>query len=1165
MYKTNNIDNYPSFTYLDEFNDNINDKKLIYDDTINTDNIQNILLICSNTYDAQIFYDSANSATFPILYSYTSEKKEMLALFKAKFQHGIKRVAIVFQDPCNECVLFLDNALFFEEEDLLENQITFSENVQFLISIVDFFKIDNLDFLACNTLQYSKWSKYYELLNKTTTIICGASIDETGNDLNGSNWVMENTNEHIRDVYFTELINNYTSSLAVTQLNQAGGTIQFRQTNNTLEYQQQEGSWTSVTNYPINITNTTTNKDILTISLITDLSLNSSAEYFICNSSYITFNGLNNTVSFNGINMYPGLINNGSSVSYGYHTISVQNIKTASVSSTLIFGGGWLCQIYFGRNSKNIGGFNSNINTNLISNCSNSGSINGTSSGGICGQYAGYTSELSISNCFNTGSITCVNGGGICGQYAGSYGGSISISYCSNTGLIAGLSSGGICGQYAGSYGGSTSITNCSNTGSILGVSGGGICGHYAGSNIGSTAISYCSNIGSILGVSGGGICGQSAGLNGGFLTISNCSNTGSITSNLAGGICGSHAGNNTGTVSISNSSNSGLVSCLNGGGICGQYAGYNSLLISISNCSNSGLVSSLNGGGICGQYAGYNSLLTISNCSNTNSITGGSAGGICGQFAGYYIGSKLSIYNCFNTGSISGSNAGGIVGQKFGCSIIDSIIENCYSTCNIMGLYAGGICGSLIGNGVIQNCYFIGAISNSCGGILGGGVLSPNPRDLIIQNCYVYCTVVNIGSEIKAITVKFTFTIKNCYIAAYNNWSDITANSILTGTPASSIVGIVWSSESKTPIITTINTPYLLTSYLKPPDVSLVYVSDEDYNIIYITGERFTNVKSVTFNGTDILPTTFVIVNDTMIIVTILSLSKNYNIFNVCVTNVYDYTNTYFLQNSLIGNIHFTEATDVDIFKTYTSDENKLTYENVAVILGLNFTSVTRLFLNNTEFLRKAFEIISNSKIIVHMFYTHADFAYIFNVSVRDKHDNGILYVKQNPEILLSNICFPANTLISTNQGKVPIDKINPIIHTIRNKKIVTITKTTSPDKYLVCFEKDSLGKNIPSETTIITENHKIFYKGQMLKAKLFIDKFVTVYKIKYTGELLYNVLMEDYDKMMVNNLICETLSPTNNIAQIYKQLQTLTYSDQIILIKTYNDYVVENNIFSS
>jgi len=35
-----------------------------------------------------------------------------------------------------------------------------------------------------------------------------------------------------------------------------------------------------------------------------------------------------------------------------------------------------------------------------------------------------------------------------------------------------------------------------------------------------------------------------------------------------------------------------------------------------------------------------------------------------------------------------------------------------------------------------------------------------------------------------------------------------------------------------------------------------------------------------------------------------------------------------------------------------------------------------------------------------------------------------------------ISNVCFPANTLISTNQGNIAIQNLNPEIHTIRNKK---------------------------------------------------------------------------------------------------------------------------------
>ena len=49
----------------------------------------------------------------------------------------------------------------------------------------------------------------------------------------------------------------------------------------------------------------------------------------------------------------------------------------------------------------------------------------------------------------------------------------------------------------------------------------------------------------------------------------------------------------------------------------------------------------------------------------------------------------------------------------------------------------------------------------------------------------------------------------------------------------------------------------------------------------------------------------------------------------------------------------------------------------------------------------------------------------------------------------------------------------------------------------------------------------------------------------------------MEQHDKMLVNNLICETLHPENYIAKLYKQLQNLSPSLQEKLIKESNKYV--------
>lgn len=157
--------------------------------------------------------------------------------------------------------------------------------------------------------------------------------------------------------------------------------------------------------------------------------------------------------------------------------------------------------------------------------------------------------------------------------------------------------------------------------------------------------------------------------------------------------------------------------------------------------------------------------------------------------------------------------------------------------------------------------------------------------------------------------------------------------------------------------------------------------------------------------------------------------------------------------------------------------------------------------------------------------------------------------------------ICFTAGTPITTDQGIIPIENINPKIHTINNKKIVAITKTTSPDNYLVCFRQNSLGHNIPSQKTIVSKDHLINNKGKMIKASEFINKYDNVKKIKYNGETLYNVLLEKHHTILVNNLICETLHPSNLIAKLYTQLTNCNLEDQCTIIQKYNSKVKKSS----
>jgi hypothetical protein len=156
--------------------------------------------------------------------------------------------------------------------------------------------------------------------------------------------------------------------------------------------------------------------------------------------------------------------------------------------------------------------------------------------------------------------------------------------------------------------------------------------------------------------------------------------------------------------------------------------------------------------------------------------------------------------------------------------------------------------------------------------------------------------------------------------------------------------------------------------------------------------------------------------------------------------------------------------------------------------------------------------------------------------------------------------ICFPKGTPVTTNQGIVAIEQLNTDIHTIRGKKIVAITQTRPLHKYIISIEKDALGKNVPSAPIQISKEHKVFYKGKMVKANDLVEMCEGVTRIPYNGETLYNVLMEKHDNMMINNVICETLDPKNIMAKICGGKYNLAEQDKIC--KELNDIIKADNV---
>ena len=131
---------------------------------------------------------------------------------------------------------------------------------------------------------------------------------------------------------------------------------------------------------------------------------------------------------------------------------------------------------------------------------------------------------------------------------------------------------------------------------------------------------------------------------------------------------------------------------------------------------------------------------------------------------------------------------------------------------------------------------------------------------------------------------------------------------------------------------------------------------------------------------------------------------------------------------------------------------------------------------------------------------------------------------------------CFLKNTMIETDNGAIAIQNITPDKDTIRGKKVLAITQNTYPGENLILFKKNCLYSNIPSRDIVISPEHKVLYKGQMIKAKDFIE-LGKAKLYSYSSEIIYNVLLEKHEKMITHNMIVETLDPFSIMGKFYSK----------------------------
>ena len=292
----------------------------------------NLILIDSNLKDTDVLLSALNAQTTGILYNYDTSRNTILQQIDATFSvKAIERVAICCHEGVNQ---FLENGNFFDL-DSSTNEVLKNPNTQFILDLLKTYNVSNIDFIACNSLKYDSWKKFYDLIeNETGGVTVGASEDETGNLKYGGNWVMENTNEVIDSIYFNEGLRyyKYIFDWISENLTYTNDTVTSRSTN--------------ATSYTVQKYNTTDNVFVTKIGDSLMISYNTNYSFSMPNSiTTIGVNAFRNSTLVGTIILPHSVttISNGAFISCRSHIIylpfNLNTIGTDAFKNYAVFSG----------------------------------------------------------------------------------------------------------------------------------------------------------------------------------------------------------------------------------------------------------------------------------------------------------------------------------------------------------------------------------------------------------------------------------------------------------------------------------------------------------------------------------------------------------------------------------------------------------------------------------------------------------------------------------------------------------------------------------------------------------------------------------------------------------------------------------------------------------
>jgi len=886
----------------------------------------------------------------------------------------------------------------------------------------------------------------------------------------------------------------------------------------------------STLSWPVTVNGGSSNNPTI-ITLDENLTLNNSNHYFIIGSNYVTIDGNNKTITISELNnSYSGLVQNGTSTISGYSNIVIKNmtIMTTNNSCTTV-NSGWFGWAYF------------------------TGSNN------------------TFTNCINNGPNLNTGTSGIVGAYSSAY-----VSYCTNNGNVSGHSGGGIFGAYPQS--GSMAV-NCINNGPIneSGDHAGGIFGRESS---GCTAL-RCKNFGNIGKTGCGGIFGVQAT----NCTANECAMFGNLEGGNSGGIFGYMAQSG----------------CVANKCIIFSYQGYNqnndcggifapASTGSAINCYNMGVLHT-NCGGIFGYYAGAGS--TVTNCivdmprSNFEHPFYISDDGMSGA--------NVSVTNSYANTRIFNFDASYnlTITNLWSDSVISALISGGPQ-------YTNGVLTNPIGT---DWCDVSSSSSNTswCISNFGNTPYSTDISNTIVL--HVDRNSPSITALNTSDYNYFIIAINNLLPSSFPEISiDNLSGSITLGDSNSLNYNITVYQKNKfnsdysiTNVILNISTVLTINNIYSVDTISKIYYQDTSFNIdISFTGIVPYTLSSSNTNVCTVINNIIYIVGaGTCSINVITSPTEIYHSASKSITvNVDKYTPNLSWSPTFVTyidvSLNLTDpSSNSDGAFTFTSSDTSIATingRNVTILLPGTVTitatqaSTSNFYQNSvnaTLTINKPLPTIYNFNIPSKTYgdpsfnlidpSSNSDGAFTFTSSnlsvlsilnnIATIHSRGtvtvtatqaesdyfgpglITYVLTILSPPISNICFVGTVNILTNNGYKMIQDINKHVDTINGMKIISVVKSNSTSNYLVKIPKNFFGENLPFEDIICSPTHKIEICNKMVEAK----NIMNVQTVEYNGELLYNILLEQYDSMVVNGIKCETLFPNNDLAKSSKYIESI------------------------